>query len=400
VLSSTEIAAFADTTPPTAPSGLAATIVSSSQINLSWTASTDSVGVTGYLVERCSGASCSSFVQIGTPTTTTYSDTGLAASTSYSYRVRATDAAGNLSSYSGVASGTTSAGSGDTTPPTAPSSLTSSVVSATQINLTWTASTDNVGVTAYLLERCSGASCTTFAQIALPTTTSYSDSGLTASTSYSYRVRATDAAGNLGGYSNTTTGTTTAAGGSTPPVISTPATGTVVTSGQSTMITVSITTGQFPNGVAIFGEDPLGNTDVQIPTGSAVTLTFSVPIPANTPSGTYALTAVGSTSPGTIVMSAPIALSVERADQPTSIQVFPGSMSFGSIGDTRSIFVLGIFSDGSQIALSNSTQLTISSENTAVATVQNGIVTSVASGQTNIDVNYGRATLTIPVSVP
>jgi len=99
-----------DTTPPSAPTGLTATAVSTSQINLSWTASTDNVGVTGYKVERCQGAACSSFVQVATPTTTTFSDTGLTGSTSYSYRVRATDAAGNLSTFSNTSSATTTTG--------------------------------------------------------------------------------------------------------------------------------------------------------------------------------------------------------------------------------------------------------------------------------------------------
>ena len=187
-----------DAQPPTAPSGLTAT-VSGSQINLSWTASTDNVGVTGYLVERCQGASCTTFTQIATPTATTYSDTSLVVG-SYSYRVRAMDAAGNLSSYSNVATGVIT----DTQAPTAPSGLTAGV-SGSQINLSWTASTDNVGVTGYLVERCQGASCTTFTQIATPTVTTYSDTGLGAG-SYSYRVRATDAAGNLSSYSNVATG--------------------------------------------------------------------------------------------------------------------------------------------------------------------------------------------------
>jgi chitodextrinase len=81
--------------------------VSRSQINLLWTAATDNVGVTGYLVERCQGVACSAFAQIATATGTTYNDTGLAPNTSYSYRVRATDAAGNLGPYSNVASATT-----------------------------------------------------------------------------------------------------------------------------------------------------------------------------------------------------------------------------------------------------------------------------------------------------
>ena len=66
----------ADTQAPTAPSGLGATAASSAQINLSWTASTDNVGVTGYRVERCQGAGCTSFAQIATPAGTTYSDSG------------------------------------------------------------------------------------------------------------------------------------------------------------------------------------------------------------------------------------------------------------------------------------------------------------------------------------
>jgi len=100
-----------DTQAPTAPTSLTATAAGSSQINLSWTASTDNVGVTGYKVEQCQGASCSNFAQIAatTGTGTTYQATGLTAATSYSYRVRATDAAGNLSGYSNTASATTSA---------------------------------------------------------------------------------------------------------------------------------------------------------------------------------------------------------------------------------------------------------------------------------------------------
>ncbi len=97
-----------DTTPPTAPTNLTATPVSPVQINLSWTASTDNVGVTGYQVERCQGVSCSNFTQVATSTGTSYSDVGLLAGTSYSYRVRATDAAGNLSGYSNTASATPS----------------------------------------------------------------------------------------------------------------------------------------------------------------------------------------------------------------------------------------------------------------------------------------------------
>jgi chitodextrinase len=196
-----------DTIPPTAPTGLVATAVSPTQINLSWTASTDNVGVTGYRVERCQGASCSNFAQIATTTTATFSDTGLTGSTSYSYRVRATDAAGNLSTYS---TSSTSATPAPTL--TAPASLTATAFSSTQINLSWSASTETGGtISNYLVERCQGIGCSGFAQIATPATTTVNDTGLTASTSYSYRVRATDAVGNLSPYSSAATTSTPAA---------------------------------------------------------------------------------------------------------------------------------------------------------------------------------------------
>jgi YD repeat-containing protein len=196
-----------DTSVPSAPTNLTAVAVSGTQINLSWTASTDNVGVTGYRIERCAGTGCTSYVQVASPTATTYSDTGLVTATNFSYRVRATDAAGNLSPYSNTASATTQTVA-DTQAPSTPTGLTASTASGTQINLTWSASTDNIGVSGYLVERCAGVSCSNFAQVAAPTSTNLSDTSLLTGTTYSYRVRAADAAGNLSGYSTTATATT------------------------------------------------------------------------------------------------------------------------------------------------------------------------------------------------
>src|SRR5262249_31962214 len=67
-------------------------------------------------------------------------------------------------------------------PPTAPRTLILSVVSSTQINLTWAPATDNVGVTGSFVERCTGVGCSTFAPVASSTMTSFSDNGLAAST--------------------------------------------------------------------------------------------------------------------------------------------------------------------------------------------------------------------------
>lgn len=95
---------------PTAPSNLTATATSSAQINLSWSASTETGGtVSQYLVKRCQEASCTNFAQVGTAATTSYTDTGLTASTTYSYEVQAADAGGDLSGFSNVATATTTA---------------------------------------------------------------------------------------------------------------------------------------------------------------------------------------------------------------------------------------------------------------------------------------------------
>jgi chitodextrinase len=185
-----------DTVAPSVPTDLSASAASTTTINLSWTASTDNVGVTGYRVFR-------NGVQVAIPTTTTYSDTGLTASTTYAYTVAATDAAGNVSALSSSVNGTTQAPVADTIAPSIPASLTATAVSSTQINLSWTASNDNVGVTGYRVFRND-------VQVGTPTTTSYSDTGLTASTTYAYTVAATDAAGNVSALSTSVNGTTQA----------------------------------------------------------------------------------------------------------------------------------------------------------------------------------------------
>lgn len=208
-----------DSMAPTAPSNLSAQATSSSQISLSWTVSTDNTGVTGYQIERCQGASCSNFTQIDTSSTASYSATGLVASTTYGFRVRAFDAAGNLSAYSNVAIASTPAAAvTDSTAPSIPTNLTAAAVSASQINLSWTASTDNLGISGYLVERCQGSTCTNFAQVGTVTGTSFASTGLIAATTYRFRVRASDAAGNLSGYSIIVSASTQTASAAPPPL--------------------------------------------------------------------------------------------------------------------------------------------------------------------------------------
>ncbi|MEV6932012.1 LamG-like jellyroll fold domain-containing protein [Dactylosporangium sp. NPDC051485] len=220
-------AAAADTTPPSVPANLAATVAGNTQVNLTWSGSTDNVGVAEYRIERCGGGGCTNFAQVATATTATFANTGLTAGTTYQFRVRAADAAGNVSGYSNVATATTTAT--DTTAPSAPGGLTATPASPTQVDLSWTASSDNVGVAGYRVERCTGAACTTWAEVAQPAGTTWSDTGLAASTAYRYRVRAADAAGNLSAYSAIATATTPALPDSTPP--STPASLTATANG-------------------------------------------------------------------------------------------------------------------------------------------------------------------------
>ncbi|WP_275422805.1 carbohydrate binding domain-containing protein [Paenibacillus mucilaginosus] len=264
-----------DTTPPSVPSDIKAASASKTSIELTWTASTDDVGVTGYEIYR-------NGTKVGTSAANRYVDTGLAALTAYTYTVKAFDAKGNTSAASAAATlSTTDQGNsatvyykpGYTTPymhyrpaggtwttspgtvmpaseiagyhkltvdlgasasleavfnngsgtwdnnggknyifpagtstysggvitsgpppadsqaPSVPAGLQSSAKTDTSVMLGWTASTDNVKVTGYDVYR-GGVKVGTTAG------TTYTDSGLTANTAYSYTVKAFDAAGN------------------------------------------------------------------------------------------------------------------------------------------------------------------------------------------------------------
>ena len=183
-----------DNTAPTAPTNLAASGTTQTTTNLSWTASTDNVAVTGYDVYQ--GATV-----IGTTASTTYNVTGLTPSTAYTFSVRAKDAAGNISTASNTVNVTTLAPIVDTTAPTAPTNLAASGTTSSSTNLSWTASTDNVGVTGYDVYQGATVIGTTAA-------TTYNVTGLTASTAYTFSVRAKDAAGNISIASNTVNVTT------------------------------------------------------------------------------------------------------------------------------------------------------------------------------------------------
>jgi fibronectin type 3 domain-containing protein len=213
-----------DVTAPSAPTNLVAGALNPTTINLSWSASTDNIGVTNYLVFRDTLPS-----PIATVVGTAFSDTGLTPLSSHSYRVIAIDGAGNLSGYSNTATANTPA---DTTAPSAPTDLTAVGSNSTTINLSWTASTDNVDVVGYSVFRDGGATA-----IATVSVTNFSDTGLGIGSTHTYTVKALDAANNVSAASNAVTASTQG-NDTTPP---TAPTGLTATGSSSTTIDLNWT---------------------------------------------------------------------------------------------------------------------------------------------------------------
>ncbi|MGA2589340.1 MAG: fibronectin type III domain-containing protein [Bryobacteraceae bacterium] len=178
-----------NTTPPSTPSNLTAKAASPTTVNVQWGASKDNVGVAGYYMWRD-----------GTPLPntilTTFKDTGLTGSTTYTYQVEAYDLGGNISLPA-----TVSVTTPNSSPPNPPTNLAGKAVSASQINLAWTASTGIVTPATYLV--FSGSSPSTMMQIQQlsGTTTSFDNRNLTPATVYYYGVKAS-AGGLTSGYSN------------------------------------------------------------------------------------------------------------------------------------------------------------------------------------------------------
>jgi len=176
----------ADTTAPTQPGNLNIASSGATTANVTWTASTDARGVTGYEVWRDG-------VLRATVSGTSFADTGLVGGTTYQYSVIARDGAGN-SSTPATASWTQP--TPDTTKPSAP--VLSGTATKQKISLSWTASIDNVGVVGYRIYR-NGALWVTVGS------TARSYTGSRNNKTYSYYVVAYDAAGNVSANSNSIT---------------------------------------------------------------------------------------------------------------------------------------------------------------------------------------------------
>src|SRR3989441_2597945 len=175
-----------DNTPPII-SSVSAFNISSSQATITWATNQASDSQVEYGLTTAYGSSTPLNSSLLTAHAVTL--TGLQATTTYHYRVKSRDAAGNLATSADFTL-TTLIAVPDLTPPSVPTNLGTSAVSSSQMNLSWTASTDNVGVAGYNIYR--GGS-----QIATTSLTSYSDTGLSPSIAYVYQVSAFDAAGNV-----------------------------------------------------------------------------------------------------------------------------------------------------------------------------------------------------------
>lgn len=183
---------FDDNIPPTTPGNFDVRAVGPDRIELTWDASEDIRGVEGYELFRDS-------ILHTITLSTGFADTGVSNSASYCYAVRAFDK-DNYSDFTETKCDTTPAVL-DVTDPSPPSNLVAEAISDTRIDLTWTESTDNIGVHGYNIYRDGEV-------IGTSPSTSYGDTGLSASTEYCYAVNAFDKAGNESAGSDTACATT------------------------------------------------------------------------------------------------------------------------------------------------------------------------------------------------
>ncbi|MFN0285155.1 MAG: fibronectin type III domain-containing protein [Kineosporiaceae bacterium] len=169
-----------DETPPELPDPFTAVPTSTSSVRLAWGASTDNVGVTGYRIRRGNGV-----IANLAPTAGSYTDPGRSPGATYTYSLAARDAVGNWSAPV-VAHVTMPTGQGGQ-PPTAPTTVTATALGETDVQVEWSGATDDTGITAYEIWR-NGAPFT----LVPVSVESWTNTGLTPGTTYTYSVRAID----------------------------------------------------------------------------------------------------------------------------------------------------------------------------------------------------------------
>lgn len=268
------------TNPPGSPTSLTATAVSATQINLSWTAPSNNGGasITGYKIEAKSGSGTYFVLVSNTASTaTSYSHTELTTGTTYTYKVSAINSAGS-GTASNEASATPSTSSSATVP-SSPTGLTAVAVSGSQINLSWSAPSNNGGyaITGYKIEyRVGSGSYTTLVSNTQTTTTTYSHTGLIAGQAYVYRVSAINSIG---------TGSPSAEASATPTSSSSAdvpgnPTGFTATNAGPTKITLSWSPPSNNGGSAIIGykidvKEGTGDYETLVSNSQSTATTFS-----------------------------------------------------------------------------------------------------------------------------
>ena len=362
-----------DDVTPSVPTGVGATPVSPTQVNVSWTASSDNVGVDHYNVLR-NGA------LVGSPAASPYSDSAASAGTTYTYCVVAYDAAGNTSEVppgSACASATTPVPDG--IKPSDPTLALATVMSQTQIMVTWIPSTDNVGVHHYEVTRNGTLAGS-------PTSPPFNDTGLAPATQYTYCVLAKDAAGNAS--ASVCAAPKTTLGDVTPPSVPT---NVVATAGGSS-IRVDWTASTDASGILRYDvyrngalwAGPTTNTFTDSTVVAATNYTYCVVAidtannQSQTPPGTAcsAPTALDTTGPTKPVVAASVVnqnrvdVSWSASTDPAGVanyQVYRNSIALGTPVNART------YSDTTAAAATNYTYCVVAYDN-------NGNVSETAPG--------------------
>ncbi len=226
-----------DTTAPSVPTGLTGVSGNPNADAISWNAATDDIGVAGYYVWR--GLQNNPLSLVATTTQLTFDDSNLAEATTYTYAIQAFDLAGNVSALSAPINVQTS----NATPPTVPGNVAGTAAACTYVKLTWTASTDKIGISKYNIFM--GFSPTSLTQVATTTgtATSYGNNTLNAGTTYYFGVQAADHDGNISGMSNIAMVAT--------PILPIPPATISAAASSTTKITVNWTAPSNPGGMSI-----------------------------------------------------------------------------------------------------------------------------------------------------
>jgi hypothetical protein len=267
------VSGSADTTPPVV-SAVSASNISQNGANISWTTNEAADSQVEYGTSSAYGSSTALNTTLDTSHTQVVA--GLNANTTYHYRVKSRDAAGNLATSGDLTFVTP--GAPDTAAPSVPAGLVAGTVTAGSVPLSWSASTDDVGVTGYQILRDG-------TQIGTSGTTNFTDSSVASSTTYSYTVKAYDAAGNVSAGSTPPLSVTTPAP-STNPITADKTVTTKQTTSATSITSPSLTTAA-PNEllVAFISSDgPASGQSISAVTGGS--LTWTLRKRANTQAGT------------------------------------------------------------------------------------------------------------------